>query len=591
MMKEKNKNSVNNFLKIFKLVFKNEKIYFIASIFLCGLVGLLTSMNVLIKQRFFEKIESLLLGNNLRSVIATGIFWGLYMLMTLLIQGASDLMMDDLGIRGGRVLGDLINRKSSKIDPLYYEDVGMLNMIHKAYQGVEQSSAIIRIGITLISYYIPYFCFFAIYTYRIHPALSLILVLVLLPTLVVQRFRSRNYMLLENQVAPLRRKMDYFRDCISDREYARETHLLGTTKYFKKLYNDFSDLFKTLAWKAERKNSLIELALRAVGLVAYVIILLLMFTFTKEGILSVAAFAAILTSIDQLFSFMDYVGNNIGDISSMTPFAINVINFLCLPEKGGEKVKIDNTSIVFDKVSFCYPCSRTFALKQVSFSIKEGETVAIVGENGAGKSTIAKLILGIFVPTTGNVYIGNHSTRDFSGESVYEKSSAVFQNFQRYKMTLKQNVAISDLTMENSQTQISESLRCMDIKVDDYTVYPDGLDSLLSKEFGGTDLSGGQWQRIAIARGMYRRHKIIVLDEPTAAIDPLEESKIYKQFAEISKGKTSIIITHRIGSARIADKIIVMDKGTIVGYGNHEELIKENKLYRTMFNSQAQWYQ
>lgn len=158
-------------------------------------------------------------------------------------------------------------------------------------------------------------------------------------------------------------------------------------------------------------------------------------------------------------------------------------------------------------------------------------------------------------------------------------------------MTLKQNVAISDLTMENSQTQISESLRCMDIKVDDYTVYPDGLDSLLSKEFGGTDLSGGQWQRIAIARGMYRRHKIIVLDEPTAAIDPLEESKIYKQFAEISKGKTSIIITHRIGSARIADKIIVMDKGTIVGYGNHEELIKENKLYRTMFNSQAQWYQ
>lgn len=217
--------------------------------------------------------------------------------------------------------------------------------------------------------------------------------------------------------------------------------------------------------------------------------------------------------------------------------------------------------------------------------------MAIVGENGAGKSTIAKLILGIFVPTTGNVYIGNHSTRDFSGESVYEKSSAVFQNFQRYKMTLKQNVAISDLTMENSQTQISESLRCMDIKVDDYTVYPDGLDSLLSKEFGGTDLSGGQWQRIAIARGMYRRHKIIVLDEPTAAIDPLEESKIYKQFAEISKGKTSIIITHRIGSARIADKIIVMDKGTIVGYGNHEELIKENKLYRTMFNSQAQWYQ
>lgn len=590
-MREKNKNVINDFWKIFRVIFKSEKPYFIASIFLCGFAGLLTSMNVLIKQTFFEGIERLTSGSNLGRIISIGIFWGVYMLITLLIQGFSDLMMDDLAIRGGGVLGDLVNRKSSKIDPMYYEDVETLNTIHKAYQGVEQSSTAIRIGVTLISYYVPYFCFFAVYTYWIHPALTLILVLVLLPTLLVQRLRSRNYVRLENQVTPLRRKMDYFRDCIAGREYARETRVLGAAKYFKKLYKDAADLFKKLAWKAERKNSFIELGLRAVSLAAYVIILVLMFAFTKKGILSIAAFAAILTSIDQLFSFMDYVGNNLGDISSTLPSIVNVADFLNLPESKKEKVRLDHTDIVFDKVSFCYPNSRDSALKEVSFSIKEGETVAIVGENGAGKSTIAKLILGIFLPTDGNVYIGNHSTHDFSGESLYEQSSAVFQDFQKYKMTLRQNVAVSDLKMKNKETQVLENLRRMDIEADDHTIYPDGLDSLLSREFGGTELSGGQWQRIAIARGMYRRHNIVVLDEPTAAIDPLEESKIYKQFAEISKGKTAVIITHRIGSAQIADKILVMDKGTVAGYGSHEELMKENELYQTLFHSQAQWYQ
>lgn len=589
-MKRQNNSFTNSFLKLISMLFKNAKLNFILSIFLCSSVGLLTSMNVLIKQKFFEGIEMLSTINNLGPIIGMGIFWGLYMLITLFFQGISDVMMEDLGIRVGGILGDFVNCKAGKIDPLYYEDVEMLNLINKAYQGVEQSSDAIRIAITLISYYVPYFFFFAFYTYRIYPALCLILLLVLLPTLVSQHFRTKHYTQLENEVAPLRRKMDYYRNCIADREYARETRVLGATKYFRELYESSLSFFKKLAWKAERKSSLIELALRATSLIAYIAIILLMFTFTRKGLMGVAAFVAILSSIDQMFSFMDYIGNNIGDISNSMPCVINTVDFLNLSEKNKERMEIDNASIVFDNVSFCYPCSRNFALKNVSFKIDEGETIAIVGTNGAGKSTIAKIILGIFVPTEGDVYIGNHSIQNISRESIYKNSSAVFQDFQKYKMTLKQNILISDLTKESNDSQISENLCSMDIDVDDIT-YPDGLDSLLSREFGGTDISGGQWQRVAIVRGMYRRNHIVVLDEPTAAIDPLEESKIYKQFAKISKGKTSIIITHRIGSARIADKIIVMDNGHVAGYGCHEQLMRENKLYKAMFNSQAQWYQ
>lgn len=589
-MKNKKCTRINAIYNLSLILYNNLRLSFFITILLSGLVGLLTSMNVLVKQNFFEGIEQLSNNGDLGPTIVRGGFWGIYTLITLLFQGHSDVLMEDLSIRVGGILGNLVNKKAARISPLYYEDIGVLNLINQAYQGVDQSSKVIRIATALASYYIPYFLFFTVYTYRIHPALSMIMLLVLIPTLIVQNFRSRYYMHLENNVAPLRRKMDYFRNCIADREYARETRVLGAIKYFRSLYLSAVYQFKEKSWKAEKKSSFIELALRSISLGAYVIILLIMFYFTKKNILSIAAFVAILSSIDQMFNFMDYVGNNIGDISSFLPSVVNTWTFLCLPEETGKEVEIKNTNIRLKNVSFCYPCSNKMVLKNVSLSIDEGETVAIVGANGAGKSTMVKIILGIYKPTEGEMYIGNSNVSGISRKSNHKLCSAVFQDFQKYKMTLRQNVQISELERQSDDSIILENLRNVGINMEE-GAYSEGLGTLLTREFGGTDISGGQWQRIAIARGIYRDHQIIVLDEPTASIDPLEESKIYKQFSELSKGKTSLIITHRIGSAKIANRVIVMDKGEVVEIGSHEELIKRCELYRTMYNSQAGWYQ
>ena len=228
------------------------------------------------------------------------------------------------------------------------------------------------------------------------------------------------------------------------------------------------------------------------------------------------------------------------------------------------------------------------AVKNASLTIRNGETLAIVGENGAGKSTLVKLLIGSYRPDQGEVRIGQVNTENTKMQCYQRKISGVFQNYQKYKMTLEDNVIIS-ASGEQKPDKVKQILEDVDVDMNG-TDYPKGLDTVLSTEFGGTDISGGQWQRVAIARGMYKEHEVIILDEPTAAIDPIEEYALYHKFKAMAKDKTAILVTHRMGSCKIADRIVVMDKGQIIEEGTHEELMHKNGKYREMYAAQAQWY-
>ena len=572
------------------VLWKNDKKHTFYSVALCAVVGLATAVGTPVKQYFFEAAGQLSDNHKLGVVIGIGVFWGIFTLSTLLLQGASDLMIEDLGVRLGGFLGRMVNTKAARIEPICYEDSTVLNSVNQAYKGVEQSGEIIQLFLSLIAFNIPYFLFLSAYIYRIHPVLCLGILLVLLPTLGGQYLRTRYYEKLENCAAPLRRKMDYYQACVADREYAKETRLLGAVYFFRELHEISVLLFQKESWKTERKSSLLELELRMLSLFVYIVILGLMYRYLQMGILGTAAFAAIFTSIDQMFNYMDYVQYCIGDISYFLPVVKNTLNFMKLPERKGKTVELTHCGIDFDRVSFAYPGNENMILKDVNLSIKEGETIAVVGENGAGKSTFAKLLLGLYLPKDGDVLIGGCSTREIAPNAVFKKSSGVFQNFQRYKMTLRQNISISNSINGQEEYKLRQVIKEVNLEEKSGEL-TDGINTMLAREFGGTDLSGGQWQRIAIGRGLYREHELIVLDEPTASIDPLEETRVYRQFAELAVDKTAIIITHRIGSARLADRIVVMGKGTIAGIGTHEELLENNETYRAMFEAQAQWYQ
>lgn len=252
---------------------------------------------------------------------------------------------------------------------------------------------------------------------------------------------------------------------------------------------------------------------------------------------------------------------------------------------------LDRADIVFDDVSFTYPNSAAQALKNLNITIRQGEKIAIVGENGSGKSTFANLLCGMHQPTSGEITVGGLNIRD-NLSAVRNAISVVFQNFGRYEISLRGNITISD----KDRCITDEELLSLAKKTDAYTfiqTQPNGLDEMLGTfSEGGNNLSGGQWQKIAITRAMYRgKARIMVLDEPTSALDPVAEAQLYRDFAQITGDKTTILISHRLGITSIVDRILVFADGRIIEEGNHAELLAKGGQYAAMYRAQAQWYQ
>jgi ATP-binding cassette subfamily B protein len=436
-----------------------------------------------------------------------------------------------------------------------------------------------------------YFISVGSYLYSLKPLLLVTLVLAFVPAMLGQIARLHVYWKLEQESAPVRRTYEYYQSTMCDREYYKETRTLGAFEYFYSAFENALRLFCRKQWKTEKKASLIQLSLDVIGFAGMGVSTVILFDATIANEISVGAFAAVFTVLRTMFSMMhQIVCGHIANINQSFGKVNNVIRLLDMPTVGGE-TKTPNMSegITMENVSFTYWGRENPAIKNVSLNIGPKETIAIVGENGAGKSTLVRLLTGIYRPTEGRVLIGGLDSARTAPSSLYRGISGVFQKVQKYKMTLKENVILSvpqELTGSSDGTRIKRVLKEAGFNQDDIE-----LETMLSPEYGGIDISGGQWQRLAIARGLYRDHEFIVLDEPTAAIDPVEETKIYLQFQEMAQDKCAIVVTHRLGSARLADRIIVMDKGKIIDMGTHEELLSRPGKYADMYAAQAKWYE
>ena len=574
-------------IRILKMAFAAGPVYIIVNNSMAVVNGISQGVITLLTQKLFHTVlESVELNKTMKDAIVMAVILAIATILAQIVNGLNNFMG---GSYFKKVIGRfnyLINSKASKLSPVIYEDTTMLDNIEKATMGANNSLGLLFTVTTIFSFYSPYFIFMFVYLFTMDKMLAVALIFVFVPVAAAQFIRNLVYAKFEDKVAPLRRESTYYKDAIGN----KETRILGGYKYFKDLYSSCIELINKESWQAEFKVGLIELGMKFITVLGYLGIIILFVRSLYVGRISVAQFAAVYASIDYMFSTMNaIISVHIANLTKNMGSITNFLTFLDLPERTEKKIEKDSVSgIKFHNVSFTYPNTVVPSLSNISVEIKKGETIAIVGINGSGKTTFAKLALGLYEPTDGVVYTGGVNTQEAGSKSLYKNVSAVFQNFQKYKMTLFDNVTIS--TIENKdKKKLIEVINNTGIDYKSQT-FPQQENTMLSRDFDGVELSGGQWQKVAISRGLYRDSEIVVLDEPTAAIDPIEEVNVYKKFAELSKGKTALIITHRLGSARIADRILVMKQGEIVEVGTHDELMDRKNLYYHMFMEQAKWY-
>lgn len=576
------------------MIVKASPFLFVSSCILLLIQTFLSSFNVYVREYMFNGVTDLVKGNVLLKpvLIAIIIMTGVYVANCCI-----EWLLNYIDVKFSQSvnIAQQVHRfeKISHLEPITFENTDNLDDLEKVDNGKNSAKTLVEILKKIVFNLLPYIIALSVYLCKCSWWLVVALFCIFVPTLVQEIVVKKLYVANEDNAAPLRRKQDYYAECITSQKYYKETRLLGGYRYF---IDNFRKILKSiikLDIKTGLKRESVFFATSVFSVVGRIGVYYLMFILLMKGKISVGEFAAIYSSVYQLENALEQLFYNVfSEMSKNLSYVENYVRFIGFPEDERPSVVLkEKFDIELENVKFAYPNQTNNALDGVSFSVKNNETIAIVGENGSGKSTLIKLITGYYKPTDGNVKLDGVDTNDISFSTVAKRLSAVFQRYPNYALTLRECLKIGNIEKEDDEAAMIKACEMAGFSPNEEWL-PNGLDTLLSREFDdGVGLSGGQVQRIAIARAFYRDSSIVVLDEPTAAIDPIEEAKIYRRFAELSKDKTSFIVTHRLASVKIADRIIMMKDGKAIEIGTHEELMKLNGEYRKMYDSQKQWYE
>ncbi|MDA3932354.1 MAG: ABC transporter ATP-binding protein [Tenericutes bacterium] len=488
-----------------------------------------------------------------------------------------------------------INFKLMNIDYQHLEDPYYLDLSERSKYSIEQFDALDNLfkSFADITYYILVISSMFAVLITFNPLILLIIFGTLLLYTVNSRFSSKQQVLISQKSGPINRKFNYYQVIISDVTSAKDFSIYPLSDLMFDKYSTFLKETSNVMINFYLKNAFYAsmfVIISVMQIVAiYSLIGLQSITLSLGVSIFVFLIAAATKTSETLSSFITSIFSFQSSSNMLGPL-VELMNVKESEElyKDGQ-IANEMQSLRFDNVSFHYPNHENIVLKDISFTISKGEKISIVGLNGAGKTTMVKLICRLYKPTSGTIYWNGIDINDYQYESFLNQIAAVFQDFKLFALTLHENV---DMESKNRE----DVLRCIKQAglYDKITSLEHGIDTYLSKEYheNGIEMSGGELQKLAIARAFYKNSSLIILDEPTSALDPLAEAEIYEHFSELVANRTSIYISHRMSSCVFSDRIIVLDENKVQMIDTHEKLMKQrNSKYYELFNSQSIYYQ
>ncbi|MDD9989166.1 MAG: ABC transporter ATP-binding protein [Spirochaetaceae bacterium] len=494
----------------------------------------------------------------------------------------------------------LIMRKCSTLDAAFYESPKYLDLLERAVRGALMNSLSFMWGFYfLVQAAISLVATIAVLS-TIHWAIPVAMVLSALPQLIATSWFARRGWALENSLSTHHRLLKYLTGLMSERQTANEVRLFGLSDYFiprfrqvneQRLRREQSFTRKSTLWRA-------SLGLLSDAVVAGVWVFIVLRALARaisvgDVVLGTQAAWRGKEALQQTFSYG-------GQFFEQTLTLVNLFTFLDLDPTAVPgslrrltvKRRMPETidRVEFRHVSFAYPSVQGNVLDDVSFVMERGQKVALVGQNGSGKTTIVKLLTRLYDPTVGQILINGEDIREFDLAELQRRFAVVFQDCVRYALTARENVGFGDVAHVSDLQRIRAAADAAAVD-EDLAALPDGFETFLGGQFGiGRDLSGGQWQKVGLARGYMRKGSLFVIDEPTAHLDALAEFEVFRSFLELTGEQTSVMISHRFSNVRLADHIIVLDSGRVVQQGTHDELTAVSGLYARMFETQASGY-
>jgi ATP-binding cassette, subfamily B, bacterial len=488
-----------------------------------------------------------------------------------------------------------VMRHASQLDLIAYEDPIFYDRLERArVQATDRLGMIQSIGrlvqqvITTISLSVSIFIF--------SPWLLLLLVIGVIPAFVGEsHFAFLGYAKNFRQT-PIRRQLDYLRILGGSREAAKELKLFGLQKFLLDRFRGLSDQIYDENVALARRRLYAGAALSLIGTGGYYAAYVLVVWRTVTGALTIGSLTFLSGAILQASNNIQQIFSTLTGIADQALFLTDLLAFFDMKPTIRSKPNAlpaprpIRKGFEFRNVSFHYPGNSRLVLENLNLELRPAERVALIGENGQGKTTIVKLMTRLYDPVEGQILLDGIDLREYDLEDLYREIGVIFQDFMRYEMTARENIAVGRIEAATDEQQL-ETAAEKSMAADVIRRLPRIYDQMLGRRFdGGVDLSGGEWQKVALARAYLRDAQVLILDEPTAALDARSEYEVFRRFAELTAGKMALFISHRFSTVRMADRIIVLDDGKVVEDGSHDELCRLGGRYSEMFELQAASY-